>query len=84
MAENLFIVLTYFTAEIFMHMITRYLTCFRPCWLLYNIHVLCNSLTVACRYYNPESFLELLKVTVTSSFPAESLALYLTLGNLPH
>lgn len=37
MARRLFIVLTYFTAEIFIHLITGY----KPCWLCYIIDTDC-------------------------------------------
>lgn len=71
MAGKLFIVLTYFTAEIFIHLITGYL----PQTLLavlYNRYKLWNSLTVACKYCNPGSYLEILRFTTTSSFSTGS------------
>lgn len=62
MAGKLFIVLTHFTAEIFMHLIAGYLTQTMLA-VLYNIHRLCHSFTVACKHYNPGSYLEILRVT---------------------
>ena len=70
MTGKLFIVLTYFTAEIFIRLITGYMPqTLLP--VLYNRHRLCNSLTVACTYCNPRSYLEILRVTITGSFPTE-------------